>query len=326
MIVVTGGAGFIGSALIWFLKQQGHEDILAVDHLDRSEKFRNLCGLPISDYLERDLFQERIEREDSRLPKIEAVFHLGACSSTAEEDGSYLMYNNFEYSKTLAQWCLAKEVRFIYASSAATYGDGAQGYSDSLEVVPKLRPLNRYALSKQLFDQWALAVKAFPRIAGVKYFNVYGPNEYHKGNMRSVVLRAFEQIQSDGCVRLFRSYRPEYADGEQVRDFVYVKDAVAMTAWLLEHREQGGLFNVGAGRARSWNDLARAVFSALGQPPRVEYVDMPEALRAAYQYHTCADMSRWAAHPSAPKPVSLEEGVRDYVTTYLARGTRYLAG
>lgn len=320
MIVVTGAAGMIGSAVIWALNERGEDRILAVDVLGTDDRWKNLRALRFRDYLERDDFLQRAEA--GRLPEgIRAIVHLGACSDTTERDASFLVRNNFEYTKALAQLALARDWRFVYASSAATYGDGSAGYRDREEELPSLRPLNMYGYSKHLFDQWAWRSGALARLAGLKYFNVFGPNEYHKGDMRSVVLKAFEQVRREGTVRLFKSYRPEYADGEQRRDFLYVKDAARMTLFFLDHPTLGGLFNVGSGLARTWNDLARALFAALDRPERIQYVEMPEGLRDRYQYFTEADMSRLRAAGWTLEPTSLEEAVADYVRGYLIPGT-----
>lgn len=326
-VLVTGGAGFIGSALVWHLTQQGTA-VAVVDELGADERFRNLCGLPIADYWEKDDFAARLEAERP-LPPFAAVVHLGACSSTTEPDGSYLMRNNFGFSRLLATWCLRHGVRLIYASSAATYGDGSLGFDDDVAGLPRLRPLNKYAFSKHAFDLWALrqGVLAGPEaITGLKFFNVYGPNEYHKGEMRSMVLKAYEQIQASGRVRLFQSHRTEYGDGEQKRDFLYVKDAAAITAWLLEHPQATGIYNVGSGTARTWNDLARAVFAAMGRPPEIEYIPMPEPLQAQYQYRTHAPLHRLRRAGWSGSVRSLEAGVEDYVRSYLQSADPYLAG
>jgi ADP-L-glycero-D-manno-heptose 6-epimerase len=322
MIIVTGGAGFIGSAVIWQLNQMGIDRILVVDRLATSEKWRNLVPLAFDDYLPKDQFLRLVEQRG--LPTPEAVIHLGACSSTTERDADYLLANNYRYTRALAEWCLALGVRFIYASSAATYGDGSHGYCDQDEMAPRLRPLNQYGYSKQLFDLWALRTGALQKIVGLKFFNVFGPNEYHKGDMASVVFKAFHQVRSTGRVELFKSYQPDFADGGQQRDFVYVKDCVAVIGWLLENRI-GGLFNLGTGRARTWNDLARAVFAALGQEPRIEYVEMPEALRGRYQYFTQADMTRFSALGCPVRFRSLEDAALDYVVNYLQTANPYLS-
>jgi len=321
MWVITGGAGFIGSALLWKLNQEGLSDILVVDFLESSEKWKNLRGRRFADYVEADAFLERVA--SGKLPKVEGIVHLGACSSTTETNAAYLMKNNYEYTKTLAQWAMAKKVRFIYASSAATYGDGSLGYTTDAATTEKLKPLNMYGYSKQLFDLWALRQGLSKKFVGIKFFNVFGPNEYHKADMRSVAAKAYEQIQKDGKIRLFKSYKPEYRDGEQTRDFLYVKDAANAVYEFMNGKGDGGLYNLGAGQARSWNDLAKAVFNALGRSPRIEYVEMPETLRAKYQYRTQADMSWMKGKKIAPF-MTLEAGVRDYVQNYLSKEDPYL--
>lgn len=324
MIVVTGGAGFIGSALVWKLNQLGRDDILVVDELGCDEKWQNIAALRFADYLHKDEFLRRIEGEGWP-EQPQAIVHLGACSSTTERDADFLMRNNYRYTRTLAEWCLAREVRFIYASSAATYGDGERGYDDDDRVTPSLLPLNKYGYSKQIFDLWALRTGALEKIVGLKFFNVFGPNEYHKGDMASVVFKAFHQIRAHGYVRLFKSERADYPDGGQQRDFVYVKDCVDTIAWLLEHREVGGLFNLGTGAARNWNDLARAVFAAMELPPRIEYIDLPETLHGRYQYFTQARMEKLRAMGCPVDFSSLEDSVRDYVRNYLAQPRPYLS-
>ncbi|HEX4130009.1 MAG TPA: ADP-glyceromanno-heptose 6-epimerase [Pirellulales bacterium] len=322
MIIVTGGAGFIGSAVVWRLNQAGHDKILVVDHLAKSEKWKNLARLRFDDYVHKDEFLRRLER--GTIPRAEAVIQLGACSSTTERDADYLMANNYAYSRTLASWCLERGVRFIYASSAATYGDGASDYVDDESMVDRLRPLNGYGYSKQRFDQWALASGAIRQMVGLKFFNVFGPNEYHKGDMASVVFKAFGQIRNTGRVQLFKSHHPDYADGQQARDFVYVKDCAEVILWLLERRT-AGLFNLGTGIARTWNDLTRAVFAAMKLPPQIDYVDMPEALRGRYQYFTQATMAKLHAAGCPVTFRSLEDAVRDYVVNYLQADDPYLA-
>ena len=319
MIIVTGGAGFIGSALVWALNKQGQDDIIIVDEANLSdEKKQNLNQLKLKDYLGKDAFIEKIRRSDLlATKKTEAIIHMGACSDTTETNEQFLMENNYEYTKTLCNYCLNNKVRFIYASSAATYGDGSNGYSDSEQIIDRLKPLNLYGKSKQLFDKWAKDNKPLDKIVGLKYFNIFGPNEYHKGEMRSVVLKAYQQIKATGKMRLFKSYRAEYADGEQKRDFLYIKDAVDMTLFFLDRLEVNGIFNIGSGIARSWNELANAIFKALGKKPNIEYFDMPEELKDRYQYFTQADISklRNAGYDKSITP--LEESVRDYVQNYL---------
>lgn len=319
MIVVTGAAGLIGSAIIWALNQRSEENILAVDWLKTDERWKNLRGVRFAGYFDRDDFLRRLE--ENRLPSgITAIIHMGACSDTTERDAGFLMENNFQYTCRLAQIATAAGIRFIYASSAATYGDGSAGYSDSHDRLPRLLPLNMYGYSKHVFDLWAWRNGLLDKIAGLKYFNVFGPNEYHKGGMRSVVLKAFEQIRADGVIRLFKSYRPEYGDGEQQRDFLYVKDAAAMTLFFLDHPETGGIYNIGSGVARSWNDLARAIFQSLGRPVSITYIDMPEELRDRYQYFTKADQGKLRHAGCDLTPAGLEDAVADYVREYLLPG------
>ena len=313
--IVTGGAGFIGRNLVAALNARGHEDILIVDRLGTDRKWKNLLGLSFIDLVDLDDFRNFIT--ESTIDELETVFHLGACSSTTERDADYLLDNNYRYSQEICQWCLSSDVRFIYASSAATYGDGSLGYSDDEIRTPLYRPLNMYGYSKQLFDLWAAREGLFDRIVGLKYFNVFGPYEDHKGEMRSMVHKAYGQILSTGRVRLFKSHRPDYEDGEQLRDFVYVKDAMDVTLFFEDHSQVSGLFNCGTGRARSWNDLVGAIFAAMGRAPQIEYIDMPESLRSQYQYFTQANGAKLRTAGYDRPFTSLEEAVRDYVTTYL---------
>ena len=316
-IIVTGGAGFIGSNLVAALNVRGHEDILVVDSLGKSDKWRNLVGLSFTEYVDKDRFRETVASGAQPPPKV--LFHLGACSTTTEKDADYLADNNYRYTIELCRWALQHGTRFIYASSAATYGDGSLGYSDDPSLLPRLKPLNMYAMSKHMFDLWALRHGLLDRIVGLKYFNVYGPGEYHKSDMRSVVIKAYEQIRDGGTVRLFKSYREDYADGEQLRDFLYVKDAVDVTIFFMDHTDKNGIFNVGSGRARTWNDLALAVFSAMQRKPSIEYIDMPPGLSAKYQYRTEADISRLRKAGYSREFISLEDGINDYITNYLSR-------
>ena len=321
MWIVTGGAGFIGSALVWKLNQEGIEDILIVDRLGSDEKWKNLRKLRFVDYMEADEFILALEA--NKLGNVKGIAHLGACSSTTETDAAYLIRNNFEYTKRLALWSARKNKCLVYASSAATYGDGQFGYSADPATTFKLQPLNMYGYSKQLFDLWAFKKGLLKRIVGVKFFNVYGPNESHKKDMRSVVSKAFDQIKQDGKVRLFKSYQPAYAHGDQERDFLYVKDAVNVFYDFMTQSKYKGLYNLGSGKARTWKDLVSAIFTALGKPPKIEFIDMPESLRATYQYHTQADM-RWRTGKGAVPFATLEEGVRDYVQNYLTKTDSYL--
>lgn len=317
-IIVTGGAGFIGSNIVAALNERGEENILVVDELGGDEKWKNLAGLRFEEYQEKDDFRAAMQYERVTTD-VEAVFHMGACSSTTEKNASFLTDNNYRYTRELCDWCLQHDVRFIYASSAATYGDGSQGYSDAEEAIPGLRPLNMYGYSKQMFDLWALRHEALDRIVGLKYFNVYGPREDHKGDMRSVIHKAYGQILETGEVKLFKSYKPEYRDGEQVRDFIYVKDAVAATLFFYDHPAVSGLFNCGTGKARTWNDLVKAVFAAMGKAPKITYIDMPDYLREKYQYRTEADVTKLREGGYNKPFTSLEDGIRDYVTGYLMK-------
>ncbi len=315
-IVVTGAAGFIGRNTVAALNERGIDNVLLVDSLGKDEKWRNLVGLRYADLLTPDQFLDLVIAR--KLSDVAAVIHLGACSSTTENDADFLVANNFQYTRTLCEWCIKNEIRFVYASSAATYGDGSQGYSDDDEQTRTLRPLNMYGYSKHMFDLWALRSGLFDRIVGLKYFNVFGPYEDHKGDMRSVVNKAYGQIIDDHEVSLFKSYKEEYADGEQKRDFIYVKDAVDVTLHFLDHPELGGLFNCGTGKARSWIDLATAVFAALGRRPNIKFIEMPERLREKYQYFTQADVTKLReAGQYRREFTSLEDGIADYVRSYL---------
>ena len=319
-VLVTGGAGFIGSALVWALNRCGCEHIVVCDRLGMDEKWRNLTPLRFANYVEADELLPRLQ--NGALGKFELVLHLGACSSTTERDASYLIRNNFEFTKDLAAWALGQKARFVYASSAATYGDGSAGMDDDDAKLDTLRPLNMYGYSKQLFDLHAKRAGFLKKIVGLKYFNVFGPNEDHKGDMRSVVHKSFGQVRETGVIRLFKSYRKDYRDGEQKRDFLYVKDAVAMTLHLAANEQAGGLFNLGSGAARTWLDLARAVFAALKREPKIEFLEMPGSLRDKYQYFTEANLGRLRAAGYSAPITSLEDAVSDYVRHYLVPDKR----
>jgi len=315
-VIVTGGAGFIGSALVWGLNRLGVERILIVDRMDHSEKWRNLAPLRFEDYVEADDFLDQAGRAPNCFGSIGTVLHLGACSSTTETDSAFLIGNNLGYSQRIASWSSVVDARFFYASSAATYGALEGPVSDDLPLAG-LRPLNAYALSKHLFDRWAERTGLLRRGVGLKYFNVFGPNEQHKGDMRSMVHRAFCQIRETGRVRLFRSLRAEFKDGEQRRDFLYVKDAVAMTLHLAANPSAAGIFNVGSGVCHTWLDLVSPIFEACGKAPAIEFIDMPEQLRAKYQYHTCAKIERLRDSGYRNEITDLRAAVADYVTNYL---------
>ncbi|WP_287373751.1 ADP-glyceromanno-heptose 6-epimerase [Prosthecochloris sp.] len=323
MIVITGGAGFIGSAMLWELNKHGTTDIIVVDDLGSTAtgKWKNLSGLSFTDFIHKNEFISWLA--DNRLPEINTVIHMGAISATTETDASLLMANNYNYSKELAMLCASRKIRFIYASSAATYGDGRRGYNDEEENLKRLRPLNMYGYSKQLFDLWALKTGILKQAVGLKFFNVFGPNEYHKTDMCSVVFKAFQQIKETGTVQLFESHRDDYPHGEQMRDFIYVKDCTALISWLIENQTIHGVFNVGTGQARSFNDLVKATFSALGLESKIQYTPMPETLRDKYQYFTQAEISKLRSYGYTQPLTSLEEGVKDYVNNYLDSDSPY---
>ncbi|HEY0779410.1 MAG TPA: ADP-glyceromanno-heptose 6-epimerase, partial [Gemmatirosa sp.] len=303
--------------------RRGIDRIVIADRLGTDGKWRNLAPLAFEDYLEAGDLLPRLERH--ALGRFDCVLHMGACSATTEPDATYLARNNFEFTKLLCEWALGRGARFVYASSAATYGDGAGGMSDADDAptaLQRLRPLNGYGYSKQLFDLWAARKGVLGAIVGCKYFNVFGPNEDHKGDMRSLVHKAYGQVLETGRVRLFRSHRPDYRDGEQRRDFLYVKDCVDMTLHLAAQRGAGGLYNLGSGVASTWLDLAGALFAAMGRTPEIEFVNMPASIRDKYQYHTQADIAKLRATGYDAPVTSLGDAVRDYVTGYLTHDRR----
>ena len=316
-IVVTGAAGFIGSCLVGYLNQHGFNDLILVDAFGEPEKEPNLAGKVFAEKVEREVFFEWLAE---RKPAVSFVFHIGARTDTTEFDYSIHERLNVEYSQKIWEYCTREGIPLVYASSAATYGAGELGYDDRHDLPFELKPLNAYGISKNEFDKWALQQEERPPFwAGLKFFNVYGPNEYHKARMASVIFHSFNQIKKDGVVKLFRSHRPDFADGQQLRDFVYVKDVVKVCYWLMENRPGPGLYNLGTGKARSFEDLVKATFTGLDLPARIEYIDMPEDIRDKYQYFTEAKMEklRQAGYKSAFH--SLEEGVIDYVRNYLAK-------
>ncbi|MFM2165658.1 MAG: ADP-glyceromanno-heptose 6-epimerase, partial [Verrucomicrobiota bacterium] len=310
------------SALVWELNRRGCENIVVCDRLTTDEKWKNLVPLRFADYIDGNDLLDAVQHSPAKLGRFDHVLHLGACSATTERDADYLMRNNYEFTKQLCQWSLANQTRFVYASSAATYGDGAHGMNDQDPDIHKLRPLNMYGYSKHLFDLHAKREGWLPNIVGLKYFNVYGPNEDHKADMRSLVHKACGQILATGKVQLFKSHRPDYKHGEQMRDFLYVKDAIRMTLHLAETPSAGGLFNLGSGKAHTWIELATAIFTALGKAPNIEFIDMPEHLQSKYQYYTCADIAKLRASGFTQDITALTEAVRDYVQGYLVPDKR----
>ncbi|OGX29278.1 MAG: ADP-glyceromanno-heptose 6-epimerase [Omnitrophica WOR_2 bacterium RIFCSPHIGHO2_01_FULL_52_10] len=311
MIVVTGAAGFIGSCIVAGLNERGREDLILVDGLDEAKK-RNLQHKKYRRYYDKKDFLDLV-LQDQVEERPEAVIHMGACSSTTLQDARYFKENNLEYTRSLAQWALRSNVRLIYASSAATYGDGSVGYKDDEATIRRCKPLNLYGQSKQDFDLWVLEQGLLDQVAGLKFFNVFGPNEYHKGDMRSVVAKAYRSVADEGKINLFKSYRKDYKDGEQKRDFIYVKDAVDIVLFFLDHPQINGIFNVGTGKASTWNELAGALFTAVGKKPVIQYIEMPADLERRYQYFTQADMTklRKSGYPKLFTP--LKEAVADYV-------------
>lgn len=317
MIILTGGAGFIGSSFLWKLNQEGIKDIIVVDNLGSTDKWKNLVGKSFLDYIQKDFFLKLVE--EKKVGKPDYVIHMGACSSTTNTDGPYFIRNNYEYSKTLARWAMGHKAPFMYASSAATYGDGELGYDDSNETTYRLKPLNMYGYSKQLFDLWVLNNGYENKVTGIKFFNVFGPNEYHKEEMMSVICKRFRDVRDKGVISLFKSYKDGYRHGEQKRDFIYVKDAVDVMYYFFKNPKETGIYNLGTGLARSWNDIAKAMFSSLGRDARIEYIEMPEILRPKYQYFTQAKMDKLRRAGCSHKFRSLEDAIKDY-TLYLNDG------
>jgi len=324
MILITGACGFIGSALACALNRKGDSDLVLCDRFGQQEKWQNLLGVSFRRFIHCDqLFDFLGSAHNAR--QLRAIVHLGACSDTTQADMDYLLENNVNFSIRLCQWALDNDVRFVYASSAATYGDGSQGFSDADEVTPQLRPLNKYGFSKWLFDMWVLKNAHQNHIAGLRYFNVFGPNEYHKGAMASVIFRTLPQALSDGRVRLFESHRSDCAHGEQARDFIYIDEIIDITCFVLQNRQANGIFNAGTGRAHTFNELAQGIFEGLGKKPVIEYFPMPEELRGRYQYFTRADMRRLQQAGYTPEPDRFREFVARYVRDYLVPGCRYYA-
>jgi ADP-L-glycero-D-manno-heptose 6-epimerase len=319
-ILLTGAAGFIGSYLLGYLNKQGYRNIIIADDFSDEDKWFNFDSKDFSEKVERDELMDWLYAGDR---EIGFVYHLGARTDTTEFDYSVLEKLNLDYSKQIWKYCAANSIPLIYASSAATYGGGEFGYKDDHELVLRLQPLNPYGISKNEFDKWALRQDPTvtgacpPKWAGLKFFNVYGPNEYHKGRMASVIFHAFNQIKATGKVKLFRSHRPDFEDGKQLRDFIYVEDVAKVCYWLLNHQVNPGLYNLGTGEARTFEDLAKATFSAMGKKAEIDFIDIPEDIREKYQYFTEADMKKLRTAGFTDDFHSLEDGVKDYVTGYL---------
>jgi len=320
-IVITGAAGFIGSCLTGWLNREGYRNLILVDDFSRADKTANWADKEFFAKVEREVFFEWLFEHK---PVIGFVFHIGARTDTTEFNYSIHQYLNVEYSKKVWHYCTVQAIPLVYASSAATYGAGEAGYTDDHKGIDLLKPLNPYGVSKNEFDKWVLHQKDRPPFwAGLKFFNVYGPNEYHKGRMASVILHAFQQIRKDGEVKLFRSHRPDYKDGQQLRDFVYVKDVLGVCGWLMEQRPASGIYNLGTGKARAFEDLVKATFAGLDLPSKIRYIDMPEDIRSTYQYFTEANMQKLRDAGYTAAFYTLEDGVGDYVRNYLAKDGRY---
>jgi ADP-L-glycero-D-manno-heptose 6-epimerase len=317
-IVVTGAAGFIGSCLVGLLNKNGVSDLILVDEFDRLDKVPNLEGKAFSAAVERDVFFAWLEENR---PVIRGFYHIGARTDTTEFDYSVHERLNVVYSQKVWEYCAKQGIPLVYASSAATYGAGEKGYDDRHDVIEELKPLNAYGISKNEFDKWAVRQREQPPFwAGLKFFNVYGPNEYHKGRMASVIFHSHNQIRKDGVVKLFRSHRPDFKDGQQLRDFVYVKDVIKVCVWLMQNQPASGLYNLGTGQARSFEDLVKATYAGLDMPSNIQYIDMPVDIRDKYQYFTEANMGKLRAAGYTATFFSLEEGVGDYVRNYLSKG------
>jgi len=322
LIILTGGAGFIGSAFLWKLNQESRKDIIIVDKLGTDDKWKNLNNKKFYDYIDADKFLDILAL--NKLKKVTTIIHMGACSTTTETDADFMMENNYHYSINIAKWCVEKNIRLIYASSGATYGDGSNGYNDDFQTMEKLQPLNIYGYSKHLFDLWVYQKNLFTQFVGLKFFNVFGPNEYHKGDMKSIICKAYEQIHKIGYLKLFKSHKKGIADGEQKRDFIYIKDVIDTMYFFFQNKKSNGLFNIGTGKARSFNDLAKAIFNALNKKVKVKYIPMPEDMRSRYQYFTEANIAKLKGAGYTKDFPPLEDTISDYVNNYLSRDNSYL--
>lgn len=322
LIVITGAAGFIGSGCVRYLNKRGLNNLLLVDDIKKTEKWKNLLNKGFVDFISKHSLFEWLKGKEK---DIQAIIHLGACSDTMESDGDYLMENNVQYSIKLAEYALAHNIRFIYASSAATYGSGSKGFVDDHTHLESLEPLNLYGFSKYYFDVWLKKHNLLDKVVGLKYFNVFGPNENHKGRMASMVYKMLPVAQKEGVIKLFKSSDlKRFKDGDQCRDFIYIKDAVQMTCNFLENNIHG-IFNIGSGQTTTWNTLAKALFKALDKPARIEYIPMPEDMVSQYQNYTCADTTKYNATAHSPSHChyTIEESVEDYVRNYLLKGERW---
>lgn len=321
-IIITGAAGFIGSCLVSFLNEKGYENLILVDEFDDEEKELNLLHKNYLARVERENFFEWVFKEK---PNVDFVFHLGARTDTTEFDYAVHQHLNVDYSQSMWNYCTINNIPLVYASSAATYGDGQLGYNDDHDIIEQLKPLNPYGISKNEFDKWVLHQEVHPPFwAGLKFFNVYGPNEYHKKRMASVIFHSYNQVQKDGFVKLFKSHKEGFKDGEQLRDFIYVKDLLKVFYWLMTAQGiPSAIYNLGTGKARSFTDLVNATYTALGMKPDIRFIDMPEDIRDKYQYFTEANMKKLALAGYTESFYSLEEGVGDYVKNYLSQNSYY---
>ena len=318
MIIVTGALGFIGSCVAKELNNQGREDIIIVDETKDDKSSKYFSELKYIRYYEKNDFLNTLDN----LEDVELIIHMGACSATTETNEKYLIETNLEYSKTIYNWCVKNNCRLIYASSAATYGDGSLGYNDDESKMKYLKPLNMYGMTKKMFDDYVLDSRKPKQWVGLKFFNVYGPNEYHKGSMSSVIFHSFNQIKKEQKVKLFKSYKNSIRDGEQKRDFIYIKDILSVIHFFIDNPEKNGIYNVGTGKARTFKDLVIATFKSLNINPNIEYIEMPETLKGKYQYFTEANMEKLRSIGYDKQFYSLEEGVRDYVINYLDKGLK----